>query len=170
MIVPPNKPESRPMPEDVGTAKQLWFAVAGLGVVYTAASVAAMSGQRDELSKQFLDEMHKSDPNIPASTVDLMVTAAFVLTAIVGVLLAGVTVAVAHQLGRGKNWARTVLTVVAVWLGIGAVATMFSFSGDTGVAAMVSGGTSIVQGVLAVGAAYLCFRPDSAGYFQTNRR
>ncbi|KAF0848940.1 hypothetical protein [Nocardia caishijiensis] len=170
MIVPPNNPQSPPVPEDVGTAKQLWFAVAGLGVVYTGASVAAMAGQRGELSKQFLDEMHKTDPNIPASTVDLLVTAALVLTVIIGVLLAGVTAAVAHQLGRGKSWARTVLTVVAVWLGIGAVATMFSFTGDTGVAVMVSGGTSIVQGVLAVGAAYLCFRPDSIGYFQKNRR
>ncbi|MFJ2833982.1 MULTISPECIES: hypothetical protein [Nocardia] len=170
MIVPPHKPESLPMPEDVGTARQLWWAVSGLGVVYTGAGIVTMTGQRDELSKQFLDEMHKSDPNFPASTVDVMVLAAFVLTAIVGLVLAGVTVLIAQQLGRGKSWARTVLTVVAVWLGMGAIATMFAFSGDTSVATMVAGGTAIVQGVLAVGAAYLSYRPESTRYFQLNRR
>lgn len=158
------------MPEDVGTARQLWWAVAALGVVYTGAGIATMTGQRDELSKQFLDEMHKTDPNFPASTVDVMVLAVFVLTAIVGVALAGVTVLIAQQLARGKQWARTVLMVVAVWLGMGAIATMFAFSGESSVATMIAGGTSIVQGVLAVGAAYLSYRPESTKYFQLNRR
>ncbi|MEU3009844.1 hypothetical protein [Nocardia asteroides] len=170
MIVPPHKPETPPMPEDVGTARQLWWAVSGLGVVYTVAGIATMTGRRDELSKQFLDEMHKTDPNFPASTVDLMVLVAFGLTALVGLALAGLTVLFAQQLGRGKSWARTVLTIVAIWLGLGAVATMVAFTGDAGVATMVAGGTSIVQGVLAVGAAYLSYRPDSTRYFQMNRR
>ncbi|MFC4126002.1 hypothetical protein [Nocardia rhizosphaerae] len=170
MIVPPHKPEAPPMPEDIGTARQLWWAVSGLGVVYTFAGIATMTGQRDELSKQFLDEMHKTDPSFPAATVDLMVLAAFGLTAVVGIALAGVTLLIARQLGRGKPWARTVLTVVAVWLGMGAVATMFSFSGDAGLATMVAGGTTIVQGVLAVGAAYLSYRPESTKYFQLNRK
>ncbi|MFD4457151.1 hypothetical protein [Nocardia sp. NPDC058480] len=170
MIVPPNKPETLPMPEDVGTARQLWWAIAGLGVVYTLASVFTMTGERDKLSKQFLDEMHKSDPNFPASTVDVMVLVAFGLTALVGVLLAGVTVAIAHQLGRGKSWARTVLTVVAVWLGLGAIATMFTFSAVANPATIVAGGSAIVQGVLAAGAAFLSYRPESTKYFQSNRK
>ncbi|MFC9875205.1 hypothetical protein [Nocardia salmonicida] len=170
MIVPPNKPETLPVPEDVGTARQLWWAVAGLGVVYTFASVITMTGERDELSKQFLDEMHKSDPNFPASTVDAMVLVAFALTALVGVLLAGVTVAIAHQLGRGKSWARTVLTVVAIWLGLGAIATMFTFSAVTNPATIVAGGSAIVQGVLAAGAAFLSYRPESTKYFQSHRK
>ncbi|MFF2085039.1 hypothetical protein ACFVVM_14790 [Nocardia sp. NPDC058176] len=170
MIVPPNKPEPLPMPEDVGTARQLWWAIAGLGVVYTVAGIATMSGQREELSKQFLDEMHKTDPNISASTVDLMVLAAYGLTGVVGVLLAGLTVLIAHQLGRGKRWARTVLTIVSVWLVLGAITTMFTFSAVSGVSTMVAGGTAIVQGVLAAGAAYLSYRPESTKYFELNRR
>ncbi|WP_278261540.1 hypothetical protein [Nocardia sp. AG03] len=170
MIVPPNKPESLPMPEDVGTARQLWWGVAGLGVVYTGASVVTMYGRRGELSKQFLDEMHKTDPNMPASTVDALILAAFVLTAVLGLILCAVTAVIAHQLGRGKSWARTLLTVAAVWLALGAIATMFNIAAVTGAAAMISGGTAIVQGVLAAGAAYLAYRPDSTRYFQLNKR
>ncbi|WP_280347594.1 hypothetical protein [Nocardia neocaledoniensis] len=170
MIVPPHKPETPPMPEDVGTARQLWWAVAGLGVVYAIATLVSMTGQRAELSKQFLDEMRKTDPAITASTVDAIVLVALVFTAILAVALAGVTVLIAQQLGRGKQWARTVLMVVAVWLGMGAIATMFAFSGESSVATMIAGGTSIVQGVLAVGAAYLSYRPESTKYFQLNRR
>lgn len=158
------------MPEDVGTARQLWWAIAGLGVVYTAAGIATMTGQREELSKQFLDEMHKTDPNIAQSTVDLMVFAAYGLAGVLGVLLAGLTVLIAHQLGRGKRWARTVLTIVSVWLVLGAITTMFAFSSVSGVATMVAGGTAIVQGVLAAGAAYLSYRPESTKYFEPNRR
>ncbi|MBC7300229.1 MAG: hypothetical protein H5T78_04685 [Nocardia sp.] len=158
------------MPEDVGTARQLWWGVAGLGVIYAGAGVASLTGERDELSKQFLDEMHKADPNFPASTVDVMVLVAFALTALVGVLLALVTVAIAHQLGRGKSWARTVLTVVAIWLGLGAVATMFSFSAVANPATIVAGGASIVQGVLAAGATFLSYRPESTKYFQSHRK
>ncbi|MFD3743804.1 hypothetical protein [Nocardia sp. NPDC058633] len=170
MIVPPNKPETLPMPEDVGTARQLWWGIAGLGVVYTGAGVATMTGERDELSKQFLEQMQESDPDFPASTVDVMVLVAFGLTALVGVLLAGVTVVIAHQLARGKTWARTVLTVVAIWLGLGAVTTMFTFSAVAGPATIVAGGTAIVQGVLAAGAAYLSYRPESTKYFLSHRK
>ncbi|MFD3703643.1 hypothetical protein ACFWUP_10875 [Nocardia sp. NPDC058658] len=158
------------MPEDVGTARQLWWGIAGLGVVYTGASVVTMMGERDKLTKQFLDEMHKADPSFPASTIDLMVLVAFALTALVGLLLAGVTVAVAHQLGRGKSWARTVLMVIAVWLGLGAVTTMFTFSAVANPATIVAGGTAIVQGVLAAGAAYLSYRPESTKYFLAHRK
>lgn len=158
------------MPEDVGTARQLWWVIAGLGVVYTAAGIATMTGQREELSKQFLDEMHKTDPDIAASTADLMVFAAYGLAGVLGVLLAGLTVLIAHQLGRGKRWARTVLTIVSVWLVLGAITTMFAFSSVSGVATMVAGGTAIVQGVLAAGAAYLSYRPESTKYFELNRR
>ncbi len=158
------------MPEDVGTARQLWWGIAGLGVVYTGASVATMFGRRGELSQQFLDEMHKTDPNITAGTVDVLILAAFALTAVVGLALCAVTVLFAQQLGRGKSWARTLLTVAAVWLALGAVTTMFNISAVTGAAAMISGGTAIVQGVLATGAAYLTFRPDSTRYFQLNKR
>ncbi|APE37390.1 hypothetical protein BOX37_29555 [Nocardia mangyaensis] len=158
------------MPEDVGTARQLWWAIAGLGVVYTAAGIVTMTGQREELRTQFLDEIHKTDPNIAASTADLMVFAAYGLAGVLGVLLAGLTVLIAHQLGRGKRWARTVLTIVSVWLVLGAITTMFAFSSVSGVATMVAGGTAIVQGVLAAGAAYLSYRPESTKYFELNRR
>ncbi|MFD3509011.1 hypothetical protein [Nocardia sp. NPDC058666] len=170
MIVPPNKPETLPMPEDVGTARQLWWGVAGLGVVYMGAGIATMTGERDAMAKQFLDEIHKSDPAFPASTVDLILTVAFVLTALVGLVMAGITVLIAQQLGRGKSWARTVLTVVAVWLAMGAFATMFTFSAVAGPATIIAGGTAIVQGVLAAGAAYLSYRPDSTKYFLSHRK
>lgn len=170
MIVPPNKPEPLPVPEDVGTARQLWWVIAGLGVVYTVAGVATLTGQREELSEQALAEIHKTDPDIPASTADVMVLFAYGLTGLVGVLMAGLTVVIAHQLGKGKRWARTVLTIVSVWLVLGAVTTLFTFSAVTGVATMVAGGTAIVQGVLAAGAAYLSYRPESTKYFELNRR
>ncbi|MFE1593683.1 hypothetical protein [Nocardia sp. NPDC058705] len=171
MIAAPNKPETLPMPEDVGTARQLWWATAALGIVYTFASVFTMAGERGELSKQFLDDMRKSDPNFAASTADTMVLVGFVVIALVGsALVAGATVAFAHQLGRGKTWARTVLMVIAVWLGLGAVTTMFTFSAVANPATIIAGGTAIVQGVLAAGAAYLSYRPESTKYFLAHRK
>ena len=170
MIVPPNKPEPLPVPEDIGTARQLWWGVAGLGVVYTGASVVTMYGQRGDLGEQLLEQTHKTDPNITAATVDALILVAFGVTALIGLVLCGVTALLAHQLGRGKSWARAVLTVVAVWLVLGAVATMFNIAAVSGAAALVSGATAIVQGVLAAGAAYLSFRPDSTRYFQLNKR
>ncbi|MFC6013676.1 hypothetical protein [Nocardia lasii] len=169
MIVPPHKPELVPLPEDLVTSRQLWWGVAGLGVVSTVAGLFTMFGRRDEVAEQVV-EMYKVDPPLPASTVDLMVVLSFVFAAVIGVLLGGLTVLIAHLMSKGKLWARTVLTVVAVWLSIGALATMFTFADEVGPATIVAGGASIVQGVLAAGAAYLSYRPDSTKYFQSRRR
>ncbi|MFF0545665.1 hypothetical protein ACWEVD_24910 [Nocardia thailandica] len=158
------------MPEDIGTARQLWYGVAGLSVVQALAGIAVLWGTRGDMRATMLEDLRKSDPTVPEGTVDLMLAFAFGIAGLLAVGLACLTALFAFQLGRGKLWARTVLTVVAIWMAMGTVATLLAFASVQGVAMIVAGAASIVQGVLAVGAAYLSYRPDSTRYFLLNRR
>lgn len=167
--VPP-VPEKPPMPEDIGTARQLWYLVAGLSVVQAIAGIVVLWGTRADLRATMLEDLRKTDPTAPEGTVDLMLALAFGVAGLLAVCLACLTALFAWQLGRGKLWARTVLTVVAVWMAMGTVATLLAFASVQGAAMIVAGGASIIQGVLAVGAAYLSYRPDSTRYILLNRK
>ncbi|GGK50578.1 hypothetical protein [Nocardia camponoti] len=158
-----------PMPEDVGTARQLWWGVAGLGVVATGAFLVAISAQRDQLVTQMTEELQRSDPKAAAemseATIQLAVWLGFGLVGLFGLALCGITVGLAHLLARGKLWARTLLTVIAVWLVMSAIMVLVSIAEVETVTMLIFGATAIVQGVLAAGAAYLSMRADSTRYF-----
>lgn len=164
---PPPRP---PMPEDVRTARQLWWSVVVLGVIQLSASMVVAIGQRRELAKQMLDQMRTSDPNASAAAADLLVTLTFGAVVIFGAVVTGIGVLFVYFFGRGKLWARTILTVVGVWLVLMAVGTLFALDAVSGIASLVAGGAAIVQGVVAGGAVYLGHRPDSTAYFVMNRR
>ncbi|MEV0297963.1 hypothetical protein [Nocardia sp. NPDC050710] len=159
-----------PMPEDVRTARQLWWGVVGFGVVQLAASMVAATGQRREFAEKMFDQMRESDPNATMAGADLLVLVAFVFVVLFGLVITGLALLFVYQFGRGKLWARTLLTIVGVWLVLMAVGTLFALDAVSGVASLVAGGASIVQGVLAGGAIYLGHRPDSTAYFVMNRR
>ncbi|MBH0778339.1 hypothetical protein [Nocardia bovistercoris] len=159
-----------PVPEDVRTARQLWWAVAAFGVVQLTASLVVASGQRDELADEAFETLRASDPTATEATADLMVIGVFGLAAIAGVIITAFALLFIHFFWRGKLWARTLLTFVGVWLVIIGVATLFALESVDGIAALVAGGAAIVQGVLAGGALYLGHRPDSNAYFLMNRR
>ncbi|WP_228538817.1 hypothetical protein [Nocardia sp. XZ_19_385] len=159
------------MPEDIRTARQLWWGVAGAGMVQLIAALVALQSQRHDIAKQMLDQMRESDP---AYTMEQAEQTTLVILlfggAVFGLVLAGVTLLFAHLMARGKFWARAVLTVVGIWLVITAVFNLFQISSITGVAMLVAGGATIVQGVLAGGAVYLMHRKDSTAYFLARRR
>lgn len=158
------------IPGDVATARQLWWVVIGLGVVQLAASMVEALGLREEFTADILEQARTTDPQLTSATAGLMVSMAFVMVGIIGVVVAVVAAVIVHQLGRGKIWARTVMTFAGVWLVFMAIGTMFALDAVSGAASLVAGAASIVQGVLAAGAIYLCYRPESARYFQRRQQ
>ncbi len=163
-------PPRPPMPEDIRTARQLWWGIIGFGVVQLVGTVLTSLQQRDDLDQRMFDQGKAGDPNFAMATAELLVSLMLVAMVLAGLALAAGALAVVHQFGRGKLWARTVLTVLSIWLVLGAVAALFALDAVTGVASLIAGGAAIVQGVLAGGALYLSYRPDSTQYFQTDRR
>ncbi|WP_083898222.1 hypothetical protein [Nocardia vinacea] len=157
-------------PEDIRTARQLWWGVIGFGILQMIGSVVAAFQQRKDFAQKMFDQVHVGDPNFTMADAELMVSLAFVVAVVIGLALAAFALLFVHQLVRGKLWARTLLTAVGVWLVLVAVGTLFALEAVTGAASLVAGAAAIVQGVLAAGAVYLSHRPDSTAYFQMNRR
>lgn len=165
VVVPRPEP-----PEDIRTARQLWWGVIGFGILQMIGSVVAAFRQRKDFAQKMFDQVHVGDPNFTMADAELMVSLAFVVAVVIGLALAAFALLFVHQLVRGKLWARTLLTAVGVWLVLVAVGTLFALEAVTGAASLVAGAAAIVQGVLAAGAVYLSHRPDSTAYFQMNRR
>ncbi|MFD6350645.1 hypothetical protein ACFXO9_11140 [Nocardia tengchongensis] len=164
-MVPPNV-SARPAPEDVGTACQLWYVALGVGLVQLIASLISQFGQRNELAQQMFDQVHEQQPAVTLAQVQVWTAVVFVLVAVFWLVLSGAAVAVVWQLGRGKNWARAVLTGFGIFLVLGAAGTLFGVGAKEGVAALVAGGAGIVQAVAAAGAVFLCYRSESEAYFR----
>ncbi|AYF78783.1 hypothetical protein D7D52_06385 [Nocardia yunnanensis] len=168
-MVPPGI-SRRPAPEDVRTAGQLWYAALGVGLVQLIASLLAQFGQRHELAQQMFDQVKDREPTVTLAQVQVWTVVVFVVVAVFWLVLTGAGVAVVYQLGRGKNWARALLTGFGVFLVIGAVSTLFGIGVKEGVAALVAGGAGIVQAVLACGAVFLCYRSESEAFFRPPAR
>ncbi|MGN2635678.1 hypothetical protein ACTD5D_05670 [Nocardia takedensis] len=156
-----------PVPQDIGTARQLWWGVVAFGLVQLAAGFFVAYGQREELRRQALEQMKTGDA---AAAADLALLSGFVFLGLGGAMISGLVLVVIHLFERGEQWARTVLNILGGWLVFTAVNTLFTISAMTGLASLVAGGASIVQSVLAGGAIYLSHRPDSTAYFLMNRR
>ncbi|WP_229719191.1 hypothetical protein [Nocardia jinanensis] len=150
---------------DITTARQLWWGVIGLGVGRLFISLADTLTNRERFSAEFRERMQSTDPQITPAMVDLLVTVGAILGVVLGLAVAALGVLVVHQLGKGKLWARTLLTFVGVWLVITGVIALFSIGVVEGAGPVLSGAASIVQAVLAGGAIFLCQRPESAKWF-----
>ncbi|UGT64651.1 hypothetical protein [Nocardia asteroides] len=167
---PPVRPEPAPKPTDIGTAQQLWLAVIGFGLIQVLASVIAGVQQRGSLAEQMRGDLERAGQPATEAMSELMVTLGLALAVLIGIAAAGLGVLFAHLLGKGRLWARTVLTVAGVWLVLMAAGTLFALDGVSGAAALAAGAATLVQGVLAAGAIFLAYRPDSTAYFLVNRR
>ncbi|MGW5387827.1 hypothetical protein [Nocardia sp. NPDC003963] len=150
---------------DITTARQLWWGVIGLGVGRLFVSLADTLTNRERFSAEFRERMQSADPQITPAMVDLLVTVGAILGVILGLAVAALGVLVVHQLGKGKLWARTLLTFVGIWLVVSGVAALFSIGVVEGLGPVLSGAAAIVQAVLAGGAIFLCQRPESAKWF-----
>ena len=69
-------PQPPAPPEDIRTARQLWWGVVGFGIVQLVGSMLAAMQNRHEFAKQMFDQMQESDPKFTMATADLMVGAA----------------------------------------------------------------------------------------------
>ncbi|MEU4314670.1 hypothetical protein [Nocardia sp. NPDC024068] len=157
------------MPADITTARQLWWGVIGLGVGRLFVSLADTLANRDRFSAELRERVQSTDPQLTPAMTDLLVTLGAVLGVILGLAVAALGVLVVHQLGKGKLWARTLLTFAGVWLVITGVAALFSIGMVDGVGPLAGGAATIVQAVLAGGAIYLCQRPEAAKWFLPRR-
>ncbi|QCQ92327.1 hypothetical protein [Rhodococcus sp. SGAir0479] len=166
--MPPAAPERRPVPADVTTAFQLWFAVIALGVVYLVAALMFVHSDRATFVDQLMDELAKQQPGLEVSRseVDQLLTLGLVGTGVVlALVLGGLTVLFAFKMRKGRNWARMVLTMAGVFTVFSAIPTVFGAGAATGTAALVMGGAGILQAVVAVGAIVLMHRKESNAYF-----
>lgn len=152
-------------PADIVTARQLWWGVIGLGLVQLFVSLADTLLNRERFTAEFQERMEAADQQFAPATIDLFVTMGAVLGVVFGALIAALGVVVVHQLGKGKMWARTLLTFVGIWLVIMGVAALFSIGVVESAGQVLSGAVSILQAVLAGGAIYLCQRPESVKWF-----
>ncbi|WP_157762427.1 hypothetical protein [Nocardia yamanashiensis] len=170
-IVPPAGPRPlpgpRPVPEDVRTAAQLWWAALLLGVVQLTATLISQLGQRRELAAKMLDQLREQQPAITEAQVQMWTVVLLVVMAFFWLILTGAAAALVYLMRHGKNWARAILTALAVFLTLGALGTLFApGSGMPGVIGAVAGGAGIVQSVAACGAVFLCYRKESEQYFR----
>ncbi|MGW0182980.1 hypothetical protein [Nocardia sp. NPDC003345] len=157
------------MPADIVTARQLWWGVISLGAGRLFVSLADTLANRDRFSAELRERVQSTDPQLTPAMTDLLVTLGAVLGVILGLAVAALGVLVVHQLGKGKLWARTLLTFAGVWLVITGVAALFSIGAVDGVVPLLGGAATIVQAVLAGGAIYLCQRPEAAQWFLPRR-
>jgi hypothetical protein len=157
----------RTTPEDVVTAFQLWWAVAGFGLAQLVCAMLGALGDRDAIVDQLLTDMARRDPDVALSrnTAELFVFAGLVLAVVIGVVLAAFVLLVAHQMRRGRMWARTVLTGLGSVLVVLAVPAVFGLGVATGAVAIVTGALGILGAVAAAGAIVLMHRKDSNSYF-----
>jgi len=159
----------RPVPEDVGTAYQLWWAVVALSLAQVLVALAGVLLDRDAYIDQLARDLSARDPSLTAtrSTIELVLYGGIAVGVAIGVALGALTLLMAVQMRRGKAWARTVLTMAGTFLVLLAVPSLFGLGETTGAASMISGGLAILAAVAAVGAIVMMHRRASNEFFVT---
>lgn len=157
-------------PEDVRTACQLWWGVVALGILRLIVGAVDGLGNRHEMARSFQDQLRDEQSEFSLPQLELAVTILEVLILVFGLGIAVGAVAVVHQLGLGRLWARTITDMATVVLVFGAIGSLFGLGSVSGGATMLTGAVAILQAVLAGGAVFLCRRKDSAAYFLANGR
>lgn len=157
----------RPVPVDVQTAFQLWWGVAGLGVVYLFGALAMVYADRDAYTDQLLKDFAAQNVEVALtrSTAEQLLLVGLGITALLGFAVTALFLLFVYRMRRGRNWARMVLTMIGIFLLFSAIPTIFGFGAAGGGAAVVVGVAGIVQAVLAVGAIVLMHRRESNRYF-----
>lgn len=164
---PANEPQ-RPMPQDVGTASQLWWVVAALGLLQLFVAIPVIWADKDSFIDQLMDDprVAEMEGEFTRDTAETLLMAGFGVVVVVALLFTAVFVLFVHFMRRGKNWARMVLTLLGVILAVQAVPVLFGLgAGDGGLGIIVMGGVQILQAVAIVGAIFLMHRKESNSYF-----
>lgn len=159
-----------PPPHDVVTAFQLWVAVVALGVLIVPVRMIGMVLNIDDTTAMFMDQVEQQ------AALDLTYDQArlwsYVIVGVAGLLLLllfGVLLLIAYAMRRGKQWARVMLTAIAVVLVVFAVPSLFGSGAGGGVTGFADSALGIVQAVLAAGTVVLMHRDESNRYFMRGR-
>ncbi|MFR9753778.1 hypothetical protein ACL02S_22455 [Nocardia sp. 004] len=134
------------------------------------ASVIAALPQRHTFAEEVLERAREQGSEVSMAGAELAVALVYVVIVLAGLGFSALVLVIVHQFGRGKPWARTVLTVLGVWAVLAGFGSLLAIDEVTGMASLVAGGASIVQAVLAIGAIYLAHRAESTAYFQLGGR
>lgn len=156
-----------PTPVDVGTAYQLWWGVAGFGLINMLASLFTLLGDRDHYATQLRQDMIERDPKAVLSegTAKVVFIGSLGVAVVIGLVIAALVVLIAHRMRKGRNWARQTLTFIGVLLVFFAAPALFGLANRDGVGGWVSGAASVVEAVLAAGSIFLMHRKTSNTFF-----
>ncbi|MFZ2178890.1 MAG: hypothetical protein WAW17_33625, partial [Rhodococcus sp. (in: high G+C Gram-positive bacteria)] len=163
---PAPEPE-RPVPVDVGTAAQLLWIVAGLGLVQALAAMIIVVGER----ATFVDELMNNpgvvsgEVDITRENVEMLFYVGIGLTVAIIVLLTALFLLFVRFMRKGRNWARMLVSIVSVMMIVWTVPVLFGLGSDGSTTSLVVGGVQILQAVVALGAVVLMHRKDSNSYF-----
>jgi hypothetical protein len=148
MTTPPGTIAGRPAP--VSTAVKLMYAIAALAIIGALLGLADLGDLRDRV--------RTASPSLSSSDLDTAVTVSIVVALVIAVVEAVLWVLFAIFTGRGRNWARIVVTVLAALVII------------SGLTALVNGFqladvATVLALVCAVGVVVLLFRRESSAWF-----
>lgn len=145
-----------PQPSSIRTAVRLMLVGAGLSLISLVISLAMIGSLKDDVREQVL----KDDPDATQSMID----AAFAVTVVVVVVIAGVSVLLwswmAWKNGQGRSWARIVATVLGA---LNVLFTLLSFTAAN--AEPISLVFSAVNLVLAIVILGLLWRKESSAFY-----
>ncbi|MEV0676579.1 hypothetical protein AB0I60_08645 [Actinosynnema sp. NPDC050436] len=140
-----------PVPKEVQVSFWIWIAGAALSAI---GGLLAFT-QRDAIA-----ELLRGAPqtaNLPQDEFDALVSANIMITAVVGLVFAGLYVLFAFKARAGRNWARVVLAVLTA---LGLLSTLL-------VGATISG---LLTSLISVVAVVLLYLPNSKAYFDSAKR
>ncbi|MEV0948040.1 hypothetical protein [Rhodococcus sp. NPDC049939] len=166
---PARDPEpERPVPVDVGTAAQLLWVVAGLGLIQALVAMIAVVGEKSTFVDQLMNNpaIASSEGELSRSTVETLFYVGIGFTGVVILALTGLFLLFVRFMRKGRNWARMLLTVACGTIVVLTVPALFGIGSDGGGSvSLLLGGVQILQAVATVGAVVLMHRKDSTAYF-----
>lgn len=143
-------------PRSTALAVKLLYAQAALAVIELIITLAFRNDLRSSL--------RTASPNLTPSGLDNALTAATIVAVVVNVAFVVLYLLLARQVPKGRNWARIVTVVLAVY------AVLFGVSAFYGSGMGLSGVLSVASGTIGVPLiVLLMFSPDSKAFFAARR-
>lgn len=152
-----------PPAPDAGSAPQpptevrLSFWGFALSAVIVVVAALLLLGQRDQMTSAATDSVRQNGQRITDAQLHTIVNATLIAAIVIAVIIAGLYVLFAYKARAGRNWARVVLTIIAVLALIELAVGSSSILG-------------IIGRVLAVASAVALYLPNSNGYFTAAKR
>lgn len=153
---PPDDLSKPPRPRSLD--QSFWCGVASVVIGFAMAIFSALLMPASDVDA-LLREVSRQQPTLSPDQIRGVYDAALIVTLVFMAIIAAVWILFLHQMRRGRNWARIVITVVgALWL-------------LTTVPSVAAGGLgsvlSILQLIAIAATLVLAFRPDANAYLRS---